>query len=1610
MSHKKQKLNKNKSLKDNELLDPTFLTLELLIGLPFDTSRKFSRESYDQLVAVLENGLSFQLIAAWAKIGQVSVTTSSFKDVTLRLRYLIHLLNQDSLSQVQGQKMIRAVLDQHLKLIFRALYTRKPMPVVELILLLQEFALYQNSSFADDLVSTLDFSSLIYKRLLTVPRSTISSESMENHESGSYNQNHSLWIRSTLVNFLLVLLKFGSRESKIKLLSSSMLFNSWISLSYLDDIEQMENTVTQLYALALDKVLDKVFKRRIFTEWTLARILSIYRVLKKKNRLGVVNINLILNICLKPICGVFYPDNGWYLPGMLEGVKPKKAYRVYNRVIYSFSKNLDITDTDELYLLKALFESCPEIVAAYVSSVSIKSDPAQTINFLNFIAFNSEIISLRIPKNISDFSLTISIAPPVEIVLENVFPSYITRILIEKSIHWAQLPRYFIMTLIIQGIRKLRKVSDIFEKRGWVEPSQHLKEEAFRRFPELSLFSNLTKLQLSASTRLSVAQYFDEYLDMYPRISANAHPDCTSLLSSSEKYISELDRNAIFSSELLELRTMLGVQSRLPISNRFWNRIDQDQHCCFVSLLRLATEIMVDDLSFDIVLSLDRIIKSTDLFLRSSVSILIPIRDSLKHSLRVTSSDEMSTLWYLIDESISRCFRSPFKYIDKSFINRTGGQRSLFSPFFSSLAEQWLYLSRSKNPTRTPSWAVFTSLIHLIFSCSISVENWDLSFFFCSLITNSDRYYVEVAKFMEQLKKFSKGTSPSITTKCLLFAKSPDLDDKDCMSFILSCSSEDDLDTFKSQISRSMTTLDIFSLFARRRFSNQTKLEINLLVNLLPKILNSDRFSQLGIRLILQYEVQPEWLVQRKEDLQNEYNREFTAWYLRVVAIVFTRNDCSDAIFGDYIWKYISICIQSQTELNGLEQAVSMLSNERRLQLLQLLDDEDAVLRWISRLILKVEYEDDELQNLARIISWSTLAKLIHLALQVQQSELSQLVECLVKAFKSVQKRIDWEWHYNDTIQFSDKHAFNLLQEVMSISTHLCESVLRIDENRIDILSPAISLELLKFILSYEVPLKTLFSKDTEKKIKRMIADSFQKIEISDLLRNYSVYHNFCRYLDSKVDINALVNRVIVEAPHSYAIEKLTYLSELSTNEEARSFIALSTSELIKNQLQLITKVLAEQSILSRKHRKLIQLISAIIANLSDHLSLSMKQVNAAIEVSIQHWLLDPEIVLFISTLVRSFAKSKDFEGQKSFQLILGNDNLLNGNILIEAHLVNILHILYFANPRGLLTSNTAVKLIQFYGGSISRTDYLIYEILHSIDALSNLSIALKISSYTFSDDTSAGKVYAGSSSQMLQLVFSRKRFQSSISALVSSKRFPKVDRALNAQSDTSSIGELSLQHSLLETIYDPLFALSAITDMITRRLVDIAELVDNYAVGYIIVCSSNDDKTVRLLARKVLLLIITYIEESTYKERDHMRVLLYHVFFLVDSSTELTSNTKLILRIVSSFVPVLANVGHYLYEEIAELITSKPELSREEIPLLRSSLPSSNQDHYGQITNWILESLIRTLNSIEDLTLFDRSFVFEIVQTLQNQSLSAKSTMKLVSELIDKARSVIAS
>jgi hypothetical protein len=187
---------------------------------------------------------------------------------------------------------------------------------------------------------------------------------------------------------------------------------------------------------------------------------------------------------------------------------------------------------------------------------------------------------------------------------------------------------------------------------------------------------------------------------------------------------------------------------------------------------------------------------------------------------------------------------------------------------------------------------------------------------------------------------------------------------------------------------------------------------------------------------------------------------------------------------------------------------------------------------------------------------------------------------------------------------------------------------------------------------------------------------------------------------------------------------------------------------------------------------------------------------------------------------------------------------------MLRANITHIIHNLFMINPTRNSTVSVLAGILGLYTGSVGPADVLLRKVLNRIDEEESLNLISSSETWNaFRNNWSRSHVEAISSS--LQSPF----------ALIDSGEIRRNIVEFNPEIHVDqSIGQEKAEDvknlPILYRTYDPLFWLPVIAFCLEKlgHSSDLTLLVDNFSIGYVLVCLSSKQLVIRKMAASLLL------------------------------------------------------------------------------------------------------------------------------------------------------------
>ena len=413
-------------------------------------------------------------------------------------------------------------------------------------------------------------------------------------------------VRQNALRYILANLRLQDQNAKGDILSQPKLVRA-IFQDIKDDSANMvhETLSTVKKSVALDATLSRTVKSRLFTDWTLTRIASLYGFEEDETLLdGRPAVRdfahaLLLFICTTIDHGVLVAQSGWYPPGtdvpsnapdteetplgvdqLIRYDRFTDKVPVRNTTLASFIQGLrPYASNLQRELLLAIFRIAPELVADYFfKKKSFSFDPKLSATWIGYSAFLFSVARLGVPDGkLSD------IPPPVSIVIESILPQPLTQKALIRCLNQnTSLITFFAARLLIVSFSKLNSVLISFHPKErsdtvWGRARVRLKAEFCKRSPELKhvIAAFRTCPKDSATLREALLRLLAMYYKYIPQVALEEKFDISIALSQAlhdiELTKEDLDNKGI---RLMQLDHLLEIAHRSP-DMQWWQKPGQ---------------------------------------------------------------------------------------------------------------------------------------------------------------------------------------------------------------------------------------------------------------------------------------------------------------------------------------------------------------------------------------------------------------------------------------------------------------------------------------------------------------------------------------------------------------------------------------------------------------------------------------------------------------------------------------------------------------------------------------------------------------------------------------------------------------------------------------------------------------------------------------------------------------------------------------------------------------------------------------------------------------------------------------------------------------------------
>ncbi|KAK6201454.1 ribosome 60S biogenesis N-terminal-domain-containing protein [Scheffersomyces amazonensis] len=1292
-----------------------------------------------------------------------------------------------------------------------------------------------------------------------------------------------------------------------------------------------------------------------------------------------------------------------------------KSFKINNKLIYTFLTTLKPTESfQQLSFVMTILKSNPELIAPYFNYLVQHGggyhDPSLTSWWIAHSLLYSTILQIPIivvqDEDVYDTSTKFNI----KLIADCIIPAAISKQAITKSLT-SNKPLIIQLTLqilihILTNVERILKIVD--NKQGLLDIikvnlpeintiiqtfEKHEKEdEDGNKLIKLSSLMVINKLSaITDSGNSNVSKLANNGINLL----------LTSLTTISHYDLSLLDN-------YLSIQTN---QQQTSQEFKWWNKTSSTSSSFFTSLIKLSINKSVSDVSstsfnWKIVSLLVKLCQTNRLLFNRSLleSPLVALIQALSDLNTVVDDN----IWNLVDESISRSVRSPYKYLDLSHSTYDD-----ISIFVVAIFEQFKFIINKENDITTRNHTEFL-----------------LTFI---------RYLIVVGESkISLLKLWNTYVDEDIRTK--------NISQLDILEFDGNMVENPTEINFLKYILTSPITYLNKSLTILEKKLPTTDMEFAALVLKLQLIVQSELSISTDALIIELISKLGNYLISKPSTHLIDYIISSKFWG----SLFLSNNEIDEKkiLFGglfsevlqqlsiksinvsplnQYVYEQFNSCETLSVQYQLYISNFGWLLTNSQLQSIKINKSNDLLKLTIASLyhqrnmVISVASFNDirsingELEQKKSDI----LSKLVHDNLIDFEDDLPIIIKTLVDSKQDY-------YLLNGLLESTDSKTRHLVIEYLSI--------MEFNENNSQ------QVELLCFVAS-------------------SLAKAQAKATTPNDIRTDKIFQ-----LASKVTLRALKNNNILESNWSQTLniltqgingfthdEKVEVVEDLFKYVDTHGFkfsvipefakflssiriIIPPINNWIHKSMLYITKKFAESEHLSSNFQDFLNEIGIILmSDIQVWKIVPSSILNSQLEVILNHsrWISESLYLKYINILIMAGNKSS-IAFEKLLQIFINNEaNLLSGLPSTENYksryfssliIFNLFNLDPTKNSKSTLLGE---KLILFYLGSIRSEDIVIKHLLIKIESYTMKSWINKVSNWEFIEELSNNdieligedRLITSDGKNSLVVSLNKNFIKNSIINMTNiSIQFPTINGKINSKwqllESFFNKSESLINSSYGSTIYDPEFLMMLIinneelvkvesseSDNIKKPKFDIKKLIDSNILQFIVMSLSNP--TVCSISKILLNGIADSLQDESesesesennnngFKDSNIYKVYVSNILNTLRKDIQIPS---LIWYIYSSFVPILSNPGHFLYEKSFRYVLSNPNLKSNDIPLYSNIILSKTNDsetendesYYKQIV-WLIESLIEGTTTSEDLDLIKFRSVIEWIMNLTN-------------------------
>ncbi|EGW35221.1 uncharacterized protein SPAPADRAFT_48246 [Spathaspora passalidarum NRRL Y-27907] len=1487
------------------------------------------------LINFIDSGSITKLLSIWSFYASTNDHTQ-FTDISIKLSKLTFQINSSS-EVLLSQKHIlidtyKDILNNYLKVIYRALNNVRPPLTNANIRILNNLINY-DGIIVSEFLNTFDFT------LNSLPRLLVPGKEVE------VETKPALQIRFNFVSFWLDLCSNVAyfHRSDLLLNHPKIINNLWKFLN-IDSIE----LIKKIIAFLDEKVLGEVnFKRsekcKILSENFMHKIHVVFGKTEESFFIDFMN-----KLATDSKQGLMFPnDKLWQKPASGVPVQiNNKTFRIANKLLFTLVTTLKPGDSNvELQYMVRVLEANPELIPPYMNWAVQHGggyhEPSLTSWWISHTLLYSNVLQTSVPTFTNPELLKFDAKLISEsIVFAPISKGALINGLTTKKLLLVQLT----LQLILYMLKRLESALN-----ATANVKQELVDLVFAQFPDSTIIAQVVEQASSSKliklTGLTILQKYESYRSFnnnsLNKIVSNG---ISSIVS---------DMSAITGYELTLLNLYISIQTEQDF--KWWNK-GPGGNTIFTSLITLSANSNIDK---NYVMKIYQLLTGLgqDKMLWNSDALISPILPLVYSFEGQSVGDRM---WNMLDETIARPVRTPYKYLDLSHEKYQD-----ISIFIVALFEQFKFVLKGDDD-------------------DINYIKW-LFHFLKYLITIGESRTV-LLQLVDSLEIGDIIEKNHLYKQLDFVTRTKESKDSTIVEIVMNQSVDDVIKNNWLDRKVISSNLDFLALIKLLDTTLQNGKPAKTLITLLFSKFWNYLMSSADEKVSNYFSSKKVWFNLFNSEKGENVELAISLYNEIIISEQFTgdKTELSEFVFEKYI----------SGQQDGLEQFMWIMSPEQLQKLLEL--EGEIFLKAVDSCIVKnITLEFKNFQKLYNNFTGNERNRLITSLIDLKLVNFTP--DELVQTITLIMITPSDQFLIANFIQVSDDVVTLLMDKLGDIQDNYLNCLIAYSLIKRKVSIPKefhdkvidIALTLLQESklgeLKWHQVLTILATSETIPT--NVFEQVFQYLEVIGLKQSFipSFIDFISKFEPTTAEISSWLHKSML-----YITKKFAESDQLSANFD--DFIECMGSYILGSNIWT--------------------LVPASILNTQLEVILSSK------------WNKTSQYLKYITKLILIAPKNRiDFQRMFQITLNIVNE-LPNESNSESRYFNNVvLYTLFNLDAGKLSTLNNLELVLEKYLGSSRAEDLLLKEILVKMEASVAATWLAKVSNWEFVEEStndddfvqdklikSSGK---GEITVCLNKGFIRNTFMSYQDLVM-----PEFSKMVNTKWD--QIQEFyhnsNLKNSKLysATSYDPEFLLMVtlnneellkITkeeDGSEKAIFNIKNLIDTGILQFIISTLSNPKYVPisKIIIAKILKSISG--DDSSFKDKSIYTVYLSNVLFTLTTSE--TNIPHLVWYVWSQLVPILSNPGNFLYEKSFRYVLSTPKLKNIDIPLYNLiTHPRDGEHEYYRELIWLIDRITEGVETVDDLAVFQKGIIETFVNIFNSEYGNTKlktSLLKLVHKL----------